>query len=227
MGYRPMPLSSVSLFLTRGNDLCAIGCGGGNRVEDEVAAFLGNLCTIRRGHYLGDITMSNWRSVKLGSIAILAAVLAGGCSSSSKPPEGISVEATDNDLMDFSAPQVKISGGVMTISGTVTRKPGVHDAINGRVDIDVIAANGEELAWLPALLTPTPVPDDEKGESTYIVNYGMVPPAGTTVQVHFVDQATATQEDINNSELGGYGGGGHAHASFHSAGGHEGGHMGW
>ncbi len=166
----------------------------------------------------------------IAAIALLA-VLGGGCASGTKnvpPPEGISVDVTDNDLLVFGPPQVTIEKGVLTVEGTVSRKPGDHDVIAGRIDIDLIASNGENLAWLTALLTPNPVPDDEKGQSTYVVRYGLVPPAGTTVQVRFVDKATATQEDIDDREYsgGGYGGGG-GHGGGHGNGGGHHGHMGW
>ena len=176
------------------------------------------------------------RDKKLISIAVLATAFVCGCSSSDTklqpPPEGISVDSTDNDLLVFSPPQVSIEKDIMTISGTVTRKPGVHDVISGRIDIDVFASNGESLAWIPTLITPDPVPDDQKGESAYIVRYGLVPPAGSTVQVHYVDKATAIQEDVDDREYsgGGYGGGkggggGGGHVRGRAGGGH--GHMGW
>jgi hypothetical protein len=178
--------------------------------------------------------MLNRRDRKLISIALLTAAWAAGCGSSGSkpepPPGGISVDSTDNDLVTFSPPQVSIEKDIMTITGTVTRKPGVHDVITGRVDIDVFASNGESLAWIPTLITPDPVPDDQKGESTYIVRYGLVPPAGSTIQVHYVDKATAIQEDVDDREYsgggyGGGGGGGGGHGRGHGGGGH--GHMGW
>jgi len=172
---------------------------------------------------------------KFAAITLVAALM-GGCASSESnsgsPPEGVSAAATDSDLLDFGAPQVLVEKGVMTVEGTVTRKPGDHDVIAGRIDIDVYAANGENLAWLTALLTPDPVPDDQKSESTYVVRYGFVPPPGSTVQVRFVDKATATQEDVDDREYagGGYGGkvgggGGGGHASSNGIGRSV--HMGW
>jgi hypothetical protein len=184
-------------------------------------------------HFFGAI-MLNRRITKFASITILATAFVGGCESSGSkpapPPEGISVDSTDNDLVTFSPPQVSIDKDIMTITGTVTRKPGVHDVISGRIDIDVFASNGESLAWIPTLITPDPVPDDQKGESTYIIRYGLVPPAGSTIQVHYVDKATAIQEDVDDREYtgGGYGGG---RAGGGGGGGHvrgrAGGHMGW
>jgi hypothetical protein len=175
--------------------------------------------------------MLHQRKKRFAAITILLA-LAGGCASGPKnepPPEGISVDATDSDLLDFGPPQVSIEKGVLIVEGTVTRKPGDHDVIAGRIDIDVVASNGENLAWLTALLTPDPVPDDDKGQSTYMVRYGLVPPAGSTEQVHIVDKATATQEDIDEREYGsgGYGGGGGGHGGGHGNGGGHHGHMGW
>jgi hypothetical protein len=192
-------------------------------------------CTIRRNSRLGDI-MLNWRNGKIAGIAVLAAMLGAGCSSSgsknSPPPEGLLADSTDNDLLDIGPPQMRIEKGVLIITGTVTRKPGVHDVIAGRIDVDIFASNGDELAWLPCLLTPDPVPDDQTSQSTYEVHYGLVPPGGSTVQVHFVDKATAVQEDVDDREYG-YGGGGGGgggqmgHPGGHGNGGGHHGHMGW
>jgi hypothetical protein len=179
--------------------------------------------------------MLNRRNGKIAAIAMLAALLAAGCSSSGSkksPPEGLLADSTDNDLLDFGPPQMTIEKGVLIVTGTVTRKPGVHDVIAGRIDVDIFASNGDELAWVPCLLTPDPVPDDQTSQSTYEMRYGLVPPPGSTVQVHFVDKATAVQEDVDDREYagGGYGGGGggqEGHPGGHATGGGHHGHFGW
>jgi hypothetical protein len=129
-------------------------------------------------------------------ILVAAAVCAVGCSNKpSFPSQGVS-----NDVVELSHPTVWIEGDSISISGSVKRRPGVTGTIDGRVDITILGPGGGSLVWVPALLTPNPIPYEGLGESQYIVHYGYIPPAGSTVVAHFVDADTAKEEDVDNTE---------------------------
>jgi len=133
--------------------------------------------------------------------------------------------------VEVPAPDVKVDGdGVMTISGVVRRRPNASGDFSGRVDIAVLGSDGTQLAWLPALLTPDPIPADGGAESRYVVHYGWEPPKGSTVHVQWVDSQTAKAEDAQGYgySSSGYGGVKTAHTApaVHSGGGHSH-HMGW
>jgi hypothetical protein len=167
--------------------------------------------------------------------AVTAVALLVGCAGS-KPSagegpatsSGLRVEGVSNDFVEVARPTVEIDDDVMTIRGNVHRRGGGPQAISGRVDIDILGSDGQQLAWLPAVLAPNPLPSDGTGEAGYIIHYGWIPPAGSTVRVHFVDTKTAAVEDADDIEYstGGGHGGGAVHAGGHGGGGgHHGGHM--
>jgi hypothetical protein len=176
----------------------------------------------------------------LVQVCLIVPLLAAGCQDSTAPagkegaaPSGMRVEGVSTDKLEVPPPNVSIDGdGVMTVQGNVRRRAGVTETISGRVDIDVIGPDGKPLEWIPALLTPDPMPTEGKGESGYIIHYGWIPPSGSTVRVHWVDSKTAAREDADETEYssGGYGDGRAAHqaASPPSHGRHGGhGHMSW
>jgi hypothetical protein len=136
-----------------------------------------------------------------------------GCNSAAKPmnhyEEGgtqgsVAVVANDTVILDL--PSVKIDDGSTIITGTVHRRPRITGEIAGRVDIEFLGPDGEYLDGLPALLTPRTVPADPNTSTTYFTTYGYVPPAGSTVRVHFVDHETQIEEDAAGNNYG-YGGG--------------------
>lgn len=135
------------------------------------------------------------------STFVLTAVLFSGCASSN--PSSIQRQGISSDQLDVPAPTVRIDHGVMTVTGNVQRRAGVTDPISGRVDIMVTGPDGNQLLFLPALLTPDPVPTTGRGESQYTVHYGWVPPAGSIVRAHFVDAETAQREDVNGVQYEG------------------------
>jgi len=145
-----------------------------------------------------------------------------------------SVAVVANDLVILDLPTVEISRhGIVTISGTVHRKPGVSGELPGRVDIEFLDSEGQYLDGLPALLTPRAVPVDPNALATYTTNYGYMPPAGSTVRVHFVDRQTQIEEDLAGDNYGSGGAGGGkaqgytgSHTTHSSGGGHGGGHGG-
>lgn len=135
------------------------------------------------------------------SLRVLIAGLIAGCTSSN--PASIQRQGISTDQVQVPAPNVQIDHGVMTVTGNVQRKPGVTAPISGRVDITVTDNDGNSLLFLPALLTPDPIPTEGRGESQYTTHYGWVPPAGSIVRAHFVDAETAQREDVNGIEYEG------------------------
>jgi hypothetical protein len=169
----------------------------------------------------------------MAMVALAAAMF--GCQDSAagshggSAPSNLHVDSVANDRVEVPPPDVSVDSGVMTIAGTVQSRPGASGDLSGRVDISVLASNGNELQWLPALLTPDPIPAG--GKSRYVIHYGWVPPSGSTIRVQWVDSATAKKEDAEGSDYasGGYGGAHTSHptAVVHSNGGHSHHHMGW
>ena len=143
---------------------------------------------------------------------------------------GLKAEGVSTDFVEVGRPRVEIDDGVLNVSGHVRRKLlAASSKIEGRVDVDIIGPDGAMLTWLPAVLAPNPLPTEGSGEAGYELHYGWLPPAGSTVRVHFVDQKTAALEDAGDTEYtsgsahGGHAGGGGGHTGGHS-GGHGHGH---
>lgn len=119
------------------------------------------------------------------------------------PPEGIKVQMIQDKQVRLLTPAVDFGGGVMNITGLVRRRPGVHGVIAGRVDIDVVDSDNNNLDWIPALLYPSPMPSEGKGESGYTIHYGWIPPVGSIIRVRFVDTQTAAKEDLGDADAAG------------------------
>jgi hypothetical protein len=154
------------------------------------------------------------------AIALTAGLLTAGAFSGCHKPNVASdlrIEPQANDWVEVSKPTVIYDKDAMVVAGHVKRKPGVTGEIAGRVDVDVIGPDGKPVAWIPALLTPSSLPD-ANGQSDYTVRYGYIPLAGSTVQVRFVDAETAKLEDTDNVEYSnGKGGAGGYPATAHPA----------
>jgi hypothetical protein len=111
-----------------------------------------------------------------------------------------------NLYVHLDQPSVTIDDGNVVISGAVRRKPGIRWLLVGRVDIEFVASNGYVLDELPALITPGTVSMDPNVPSLYSTSYGYIPPAGSSVRVHYVDSDTAAREDIEGYDFGSVGG---------------------
>jgi hypothetical protein len=135
-----------------------------------------------------------------------------GCHTAPKPADhfeadGVkgSVAVLPNDQVIVDLPVVEAHNGVVSISGTVHRKPGVTGELPGRIDIEFLDAEGQYLDGLPALLTPRAVPVDPNSTARYSTNYGYVPPEGSTVRVHFINHERQIEEDAEGDDFS-YGG---------------------
>src|SRR5437660_50319 len=119
-----------------------------------------------------------FRRVLVGMVAGVAMSTAGfGCHGSGPVSDPtLHTEGVANPWVVVSKPIVTVHRGEMTVSGDVRRKPGVTGDVVGRVDIMVVGPDGGSLIWVPALITPNPIPTAGRGESQHVVHYGYVPP---------------------------------------------------
>jgi len=144
---------------------------------------------------------------------LLTLALLSGCASTQPTPgklEGlpkdVRVVVEPSSQVDLQPPGVLVSDGVMYIQGTARRKAGVTADISGRMSIDFVDRDGKEIDQLDAMLAPDPMPSEGKGESGYGVNYGWIPPEGTTIHFTFLDAKAAALDDLGDSPDEGAGG---------------------
>ena len=151
----------------------------------------------------------------LGLTGLLAVV--GGCShaavvSGPEEPNGpLKCQSVSSKDVAVSPPTVVVQNGVMTISGTVHRQVGATGPLDGRVDIDLIGADGLPLdKSLHASLIPNTVPENPSVPARYSPTpFGYVPPAGSVVRARYVDRQTAILENLKDGILDVNGNGGH------------------
>jgi hypothetical protein len=112
-------------------------------------------------------------------------------------------------------PVIKFDHGSVFISGTVHRGASQDKFLSGRVDIEFLTAEGEILDEIPALLEPRILPANGDA-STYDTNYGLIPPKGSTLRIHFVDSQTMAREDLVGGEFEYGNAGGNFHPNTHA-----------
>ena len=153
--------------------------------------------------------------------AVALAVAAVGChhgdavSSGGPQPTGkLKCEAVSSAQVAVSPPVVDIQDGVMRISGTVHRMPGVTGRLDGRVDVDLVGPDGLLLdRSLHCSLQPHGVPMDPNASSGYAPTpFGYVPPEGSTLRARYVDRQASILEDLKDGDLNYNGNGGHVGA---------------
>jgi hypothetical protein len=157
------------------------------------------------------------------AVAALAAVAVGchegdstGGQTASQPSASQSTgklkcEAVSSAEVVVSPPVVDIKDGVMRISGTIHRLPGVPGLLDGRVDVDLIGPDGLRLdRSLHCHLEPAGVPMDPGASAAYSPTpFGYVPPDGSTLRARYVDRQAAVLEDLKDGDLDYNGNGGH------------------
>ena len=132
-------------------------------------------------------------------------------SGGAQPTGNIKCTAVSSAQVAVAPPVVDIRQGIMRISGTVHRQPGVTGPLDGRVDIDLIGPDGLVLdKSLHCHLLPGTVPVDPNQSAAYSPTpFGFVPPAGSTLRARYVDRQTAILENLQDGDLDYNGNGGH------------------
>ncbi len=98
----------------------------------------------------------------------------------------VHVEPISTNEAELPPPKVIMSGDVMTISGVVKRKPNYNGPLDGHVKIELLDASQKVIGQFPTEWTPSEVPVNGKRQADYSLEYGWVPPDGTTVRVSVV-----------------------------------------
>ena len=142
----------------------------------------------------------------------LLACLAGiwlivGCAQEKQPPKDLvssglmKFQPVPTNEADLPTPKVALSDDVMMISGVVKRKPDYNGPLDGHVKIELLDASGQVLEQFPIEWQPQDVPLNGTREAEYALNYGWVPPEGTTLRVSVV-------EDVDSVSVASGGAGG-------------------
>ena len=153
----------------------------------------------------------------LAAALVATATLVGGCtddasiSRAGDPHSFLKCESVSTDQVTVGPPVVEIRNGVMSISGSVRRKPGVTALLDGRVDLDLIGPDGLKLdKSLHAPLVPNDIPMGDNGSSRYAPTpFGFVPPANSTVRARYVTRMEGIKESIDDGILDYNGNNGH------------------
>lgn len=131
--------------------------------------------------------------VPIGLFALGTLVLvANGCSTGSRAPgrgDLLQVETVPPEFVDLPRPHATQADGILTVSGTVIRKPAHDEPIPGHIDVLLIDADGNELEEISLTWTPGDIPTTGTRSSTYLMRYGRSLPVGATVRVGIEDDA--------------------------------------
>jgi hypothetical protein len=142
-------------------------------------------------------TMNRWLMSLMGLSLVV------GCATKHPPKDLVSsgqvkFEPVATSEAELPAPSSQLAGDVIQIDGVVKRKPDYNGPLDGHVKIEFVSATGEVLEQFPIEWEPQDVPTSGDRQAEYALNYGWVPPAGTTVRVSIV-------EDVDWVNLGGGG----------------------
>jgi hypothetical protein len=110
----------------------------------------------------------------------------------------VKVQPIASNAADLPAPSVRMSSDVMQIKGVVRRKPDYNGPLDGHVKIEILDPQNAVLAQFPIEWQPQDVPLTGSRQAEYALNYGWVPPEGTTLRISIV-------EDVDSVSLGGGG----------------------
>src|SRR5947207_6424957 len=132
------------------------------------------------------------RSFDNGGVGLLLLVLAaGGCASSGvggddpAPPRGIKVETAPSNLVELPPPSVVTDKNLISVAGTVRRKPGATGTFDGHIELIVVDKTGAETDMIPLSLSPHAIPADDSREARYQLHYASNLPAGTTLRIAY------------------------------------------
>ena len=153
----------------------------------------------------------------LASLVLAASAVgcAGGKPVLSGPthPDGpLKCQAVASKDVVVSPPEVAVQDGMMTVTGTIHRQPGVTGLLDGRVDVDLIGPDGLKLDTMPlhAPMVPGAVPMDPSASAVYSpTKFGYAPPPGSIIRARYVDYKTMINENLRDGILEPNGNGGH------------------
>lgn len=150
-------------------------------------------------------------------ILIAAVAMMAGCADSpttSAPASSgvfpLTVDADPVDPITLSQPQVRLDGNVLTVTGTITRKPAQDAAVPGQMDLAILDQNGQTMYVVPMPFTPADIPTDGDRSATYSINWGSPPPPGGSLHVAYDDDS----EDDSTDAGGRQGQGGHVNKTL-------------
>jgi hypothetical protein len=142
----------------------------------------------------------NGRVRGYGVLAVLLAAC--GCTHKSQPQknDALKGEGADTAGVTVSAPELSYSGGLLLIRGTVHADTASAGDIAGRLDFELIGATGQPIRHCTGHpLHSKMVPGDPSRNEPYEMLWDIHPTPDEIVRVHFVDEATAKQEDARES----------------------------
>ena len=164
----------------------------------------------------GPQAIARFSSLAMAALVAVAVGCHEGDSAGSQPSQPqstgkLKLEAAPSTEVVVSPPVADIKDGVLRVSGTIHRQPGVPGILDGRVDVDLIGPDGMRLdRSLHCPLAPPTVPMDPSVSATYAPTpFGYVPPDGSTLRARYVDRQTSVLEDLKDGDLDYNGNGGH------------------
>jgi hypothetical protein len=121
-------------------------------------------------------------------------VLLAGCASNLPTKDHVSagfvkVQPVETPEAALPTTSVHLDGDVMKISGIIKRKPGYNGPLDGHVRIEFASPTGEVLNEFPLDWDPQDVPITGERQAQYAIDYGWVPPQGTTMRVTIEEDA--------------------------------------
>jgi hypothetical protein len=99
----------------------------------------------------------------------------------------VHVQPVSNDEAEVAPPSVTMNGDVMTVSGIVKRKPDYNGPLDGHVKIEFLDGSQKVIDQFPIEWNPSEVPLNGNRQAGYKLEYGWLPPEGTTVRISVVE----------------------------------------
>ena len=119
--------------------------------------------------------------------SVAACAIVGCASNRTTDTRRLPVQVEPSSQVELPQPSVSWEQNVLNVSGVVRRKPGVDDAVEGHIHVDLVSADGELLDQVLLRWIPSSIPVDGARESTYSANYGWQPPPNARVRIAILD----------------------------------------
>ncbi len=165
----------------------------------------------------GRCRMKSFFTIGSASIVFLAVLALPGCASSHRDDlasQGVvQVGVVRSASVEVAPPAVVRAGGVLIVSGTVTRKPGVDADLPGHIRILVKSSSGQVLHEMSIASSPVNIPTTGDRASKYELQSYYIPPAGATFTAEYAaldsaELASARMTGNGGNSSRGAGGGG-------------------